>query len=105
MGVEWSYAEGEKILQIQRKNWAHESSHQLPSDLGRGLAGYQPSGGIDGLPYYSIALFRCGKKKPWISIDFVRVVRGRDAVQDMFDFMRIAEKRFGEIHKCEPRPS
>lgn len=105
LGAEWSYVEGERILRTQQKNWAHQSSHQLPPELGRGLAGYQESGGLDGRPNYVIALFRCGKKKPWISIDFVRVVRGRDAVQDMFDFMRIAEKRFGEIHKCTPRPS
>ncbi|MFB4305909.1 hypothetical protein [Actinomadura sp. GTD37] len=104
LAVEWSYEDGEKILRTQRNNWSNESHYQLPSDLGRGLAGYQPSGGLDGRPYYVIALFRCGKKKPWISIDFVRVVRGRDAVQDMFDFIRIAEKRFGEIHKCTPRP-
>lgn len=105
LGLEWSYEEGEKILRIQRQNWANQSHHQIPPALGRGLAGYQASGGLDGLPNYVIALFRCGKKKPWISIGFVRVVRGRDAVQDMFDFMRIAEKRFGEIHKCTPRPS
>ncbi len=105
LGVEWSYQDGEKILQIQNENWAQESPHPLPAELGRGLAGVQPSGGLDGLPNYVIALFRCGKKKPWISIDFAPVVRGRDAVQDMFDFMRIAEKPFGEIHKCTPRPA
>lgn len=105
LGVEWSYNGGEEILRTQRENWAHESPHQLPAELGRGLAGYRPAGGLDGLPNFVIALFRCGKKRPWISIDFVPVVRGRDAVQDMFEFMRIAEKRFGEIHKCTPRPA
>ena len=105
LGIEWSYNGGEEILRTQRKNWAHGAARQLPSELGRGLAGYRSSGGLDGLPNYVVAVFKCGRKKPWISIDFVNVVRGRDAVQDMVDFMRIAEKRFGEIHKCEPRPS
>ncbi|MGW5412091.1 hypothetical protein [Actinomadura geliboluensis] len=105
LGLEWSYKDGEEILRTQRNNWAHKSSQRLPVELGRGLAGYDPSGGLTGLPNYVIALFRCGQKKAWISIDFARVVRGRDAVQDMFDFMRIAEKRFGEIHKCTPRAS
>jgi hypothetical protein len=105
LGVEWSYEDGEKILRTQRDNWAHESPHQLPADLGSGLAAKLPGNGLDGRPNYVIAVFKCGKKRPWISIDFSPVVRGRDAVQDMFDFMRIAEKRFGEIHKCEPRPS
>ncbi|SNT59943.1 hypothetical protein SAMN05443665_10551 [Actinomadura meyerae] len=105
LGVQWSYNQGEKILRTQWANWAHKSHYKIPTELGRGLAGYDPSGGLDGLPNYVFALFRCRHKKLWISIDFARVVRGRDAVQDMFDFMRIAEKRFGEIHKCTPRPS
>ncbi|MFF4242145.1 hypothetical protein ACFYYL_40290 [Actinomadura geliboluensis] len=105
LGIEWSTSDGEYILRTQRENWAEESSHQLPVELGRGLAGYRPSGGLTGLPNYVMALFRCGNKKPWISINFVSVVRGRDAVQDMFDFMRIAEKRFGDLHKCTPRAS
>ncbi|QKW39110.1 hypothetical protein HUT06_38020 [Actinomadura sp. NAK00032] len=105
LGLEWSYMEGEEILRTQRGSWAHKSSQQIPAEMGRGLAGYDPSGGLTGLPNYVIALFRCGHKEVWISIDFARVARGRDAVQDMFDFMRIAQKRFGELHKCTPRPS
>ncbi|MFG2017400.1 hypothetical protein [Actinomadura geliboluensis] len=105
LGLEWSYKDGEEILHTQRENWTHKSSQQIPAEMGRGLAGHDPSGGLTGLPNYVIALFRCGRKKVWISINFARVARGRDAVQDMFDFMRIAEKRFGELHKCTPRAS
>jgi len=105
LGLAWSYIDGEGTIRFQRKKWADNTTHRLPSELGEGLAVVIPTAGAIVRPNYVIALFRCGKKRPWISIDFAPVVRGRDAVQDMFDFMRIAEKRFGEIHKCTPRPS
>ncbi|QKW39111.1 hypothetical protein HUT06_38025 [Actinomadura sp. NAK00032] len=105
LGVHWSYKDGLDVLRRQQKLWADDSPHPLPRELGTGLAVIRPTFGADPRPNYVIALFKCGQKKAWISIDFARVVRGRDAVQDMFDFMRIAEKRFGELHKCTPRPS
>lgn len=105
LGLDWSYQDGANAIQLQRQNWKQESPRSLPADLGEGLAIVRPTAGAEARPNFVIALFRCGEKRPWISIDFVSVVRGRDAVQDMFDFMRIAEKRFGEIHKCTPRPS
>lgn len=105
LGLTWSYLNGEKTIRFQREKWADDTTRRLPPDLGEGLAVVIPTAGAIARPNYVIALFRCGKKRPWISIDFAPVVRGRDAVRDMFDFMRIAEKRFGEIHKCTPRPS
>ncbi|XRQ05762.1 hypothetical protein ACN3XK_55880 [Actinomadura welshii] len=104
LGVRWSYNEGTRILQTQQENWADLSHQPLPPELGKGLAGHHRSSGPTGRPNYVIALFRCGEKRPWISIAFVSAVRGRDVVQDMFDFMRIAQQRFGEIHECTPRP-
>lgn len=105
LGLTWSYLNGERTIRFQRKKWADDTAHKLPPDLGEGLAVVIPTAGAIARPNYVIALFGCGKKRPWISIDFAPVVRGRDAVQDMFDFMRIAEKRFGEIHQCTPRAS
>lgn len=105
LGVSWEYRNGEKTVRFQERNWADSDPHKVPAELGRGLAVVIHTAGANKRPNYVIAVFKCGKKRPWISIDFAPVVRGRDAVQDMFDFMRIAEKRFGEIHKCEPRPS
>jgi hypothetical protein len=105
LGIDWSYNDGGEVVRRQQGAWKDNSPHQLPRELGDGLGVVRPTSGGNPRPNYVIALFRCGKKRPWISIDFAPVVRGRDAVQDMFDFMRIAEKRFGEIHKCTPRPS
>ncbi|MFG1850537.1 hypothetical protein ACGFJT_01745 [Actinomadura geliboluensis] len=105
LGVTWEYRNGEKTVRLQERNWADSSPHKIPAELGRGLAVVAPTAGADRRPNFVIAVFKCGEKMPWISIDFARVVRGRDAVQDMFDFMRIAEKRFGQLHKCTPRAS
>ncbi|WP_242889193.1 hypothetical protein [Actinomadura litoris] len=104
LGVRWSYNNGDNVVEEQRKGWSGTADQPIPAELGKGLA--VPTASDATLrPNYVISVFSCGKKRPWISIDFAPVVRGRDAVRDMVDFMRIAERRFGEIHKCTPRPS
>ncbi|MFD0685440.1 hypothetical protein [Actinomadura fibrosa] len=102
LGVTWSYDDGEKILRLQHEKWRDQNAHRLPAALGDGLAVVIPTAGGIARPNYVVALFKCGGRRPWISIDFAPVVRGRDAVRDMVDFMRIAERRFGELHKCTP---
>ncbi|MGI5165102.1 hypothetical protein ACQEU3_12165 [Spirillospora sp. CA-253888] len=104
LGVTWSLNDGEKVIKVQRAQSRAKLERDLPAELGDGVALLFPQSGMTPRPNFSVAMFRCGERKPWISIDFVPVVRGRDAVQDMTDFMRIAQKRFGEIHKCTPRP-
>jgi hypothetical protein len=47
-----------------------------------------------------IAVFNCGKRRPWLSIDVAPVVKGRDPMRDMTDFMRIAQERFRKAHRC-----
>lgn len=103
LGIDWSLADGEKTVRFQERKWAQETTHPLPAELGKGLAVVIPTAGGVARPNYVIAVFTCGKKKPWMSIDFAPVVRGRDAVQDMVAFMRIAERRFGVLHGCTPR--
>ncbi|PRX03399.1 UNVERIFIED_ORG: hypothetical protein CLV66_111183 [Actinomadura viridilutea] len=101
MGIHWRYGDGEEVIRRLEKSYADNGIHALPEGLGKGFA--SPAAGYPN-PNYVISLFKCGDKRPWLSIDFAPVVRGRDAVQDMFAFMRIAQKRFGELHKCTPRP-
>lgn len=98
--IEWDLEDGEEVIR-RNKPSIPRRVHQLPVDLGKGFA---TPDSITARPNYTISLFRCGDKRPWLRIDFAPVVRGRDAVQDMFAFMRIAQKRFGELHKCTPRP-
>ncbi|MEU5876298.1 hypothetical protein [Spirillospora sp. NPDC047279] len=105
LGLNWSFNNGKNVIDRQQRNGEDDSPHPLPPELGTGLAVIQPTAGADPRPNYVIALFKCGKRTPWIRIDFAPVVRGRDAVEDMVAFMRIAEKRFGQIHKCTPKPA
>lgn len=104
LGVNWSYNGGDKTVRFQQDTWSSQPAHPFPADLGKGLAVIKPTAGAIARPNYVIAVFSCGEERPWIRIDFAPVVKGRDAVRDMIDFMRIAQKRFGELHKCMPRP-
>ena len=100
LDVVWEFDGGERILTMHEQAYSDNDSHQSPADLGRGFA---ITDHVSPRTNHMIALFRCGENRPSLSIDFAPVVRGRDAVQDMFAFMRIAQKRFGEIHDCTPR--
>ena len=42
--------------------------------------------------------------EPWLSLDVSKVQDGRDYQEDLTALMRIAEKRFGVLHECEPGP-
>lgn len=101
LGIQWAYTDGDRVVRRQQKQYADNVLHSLPPDLGRGFAS---TSAARPRINYVIALFRCREKRPWLRIDFVAVVRGRDAVRDMTDLMRIAERRFGVLHKCRPGP-
>ncbi|MFI6519981.1 hypothetical protein ACIBF1_30810 [Spirillospora sp. NPDC050679] len=101
--MRWSFNGGERVVRDQRGDGDDPDRRNLPPELGDGLTALDGDT-LSSRANYVVALFRCGKARPWISLNFIDVVRGRDAVQDMTDFMRIAQKRFGEIHKCAPRP-
>ncbi|RBQ21897.1 hypothetical protein DP939_04275 [Spongiactinospora rosea] len=77
----------------------------LPADLGKGsvLLLDDPPGSVTD-PYDVVGVFRCGGVRPWINISLARVAEGRDAVRDLTELMRIAQRRYGELHGCVPRP-
>ncbi|WP_344458422.1 hypothetical protein [Actinocorallia aurantiaca] len=75
----------------------------LEESLGYGFTVYAPSHPGD-RPYYAISTFRCGQHEPWLRIDISKVQDGRDYQEDLTALMRIAEKRFGVLHECEPGP-
>ncbi|WP_255529969.1 hypothetical protein [Planomonospora sp. ID67723] len=37
-----------------------------------------------------------------IDIYLAQVAKGRDAIKDMIELMRIAQKRYGELYDCTP---
>jgi hypothetical protein len=72
----------------------------LPADLGNGMAAYLTDGLLAEQPYRVSAKFRCGNKERMIDIYLTQVAKGRDAMKDLTDLMRIAQKRYSQIHDC-----
>ncbi len=98
--VEWDVTGGRNEVTSRMKDVAVDRPSPLPSRLGFGFGVRSPSNST--LPYLAAATFGCGSRDAWIDI-FLRRVVGRDATADLTDLMRIAQKRFGEIHRCTPR--
>lgn len=100
LGIDWSFTDGNELLAQQEQNFAKFPHKILPGNLGRGFAAWDTQF-LSTRSNYVVALFKCGKKQPWLKIEFVPVVQGRDPSQDMIDFMRIAQRRFKQLHKCD----
>jgi hypothetical protein len=91
-------------LKLAHENWDQTKPTPLPAELGEGFATYAGNDMLGDRPYFVISRFSCGKKKPWIGIDLAVVTKGRDAIEDLTDLMRIAQKRYGKLHRCTPGP-
>ena len=103
LGVNWSLREGLEVVNRQSAKFHGHELGRLPDGLGHGFLVNAPSYAGD-RPYYVIAHFRCGEMEPWLSLDISKVQDGRDYQEDLTALMRIAEKRFGVLHECEPGP-
>jgi hypothetical protein len=104
LSVVWSVRDGDSTMDLARKNFGDHQLAALPSALGKGLIAY--TGRLPRTnPYYTMMLFRCGDRWPWISVDLSEVGKGRDPVSDLTQLLSIARKRYGELHKCTPKPN
>jgi hypothetical protein len=100
--VQWDVAGGRTEVTGRMKAAASGHPTPLPAKLGTGFSVYSQS--ASRLPYLITATFACVSRDAWIDI-FVRSFSpGRDVTRDLTDLMRIAQRRFGEIHRCAPRP-
>lgn len=99
----WSIRDGDNVLDTAQKNFGEHRLAELPTELGKGLISYtgRPP---QTKPFYTMMLFRCGDKRPWISIDLSEIDKGRNPVSDLTQLLSIARKRYGELHKCTPKP-
>jgi hypothetical protein len=102
IGVDWQQFDGDRILRVAHENFDNTRLASLPADLGRGLIAYTGAPPAR-MPYYSILLFRCGVKMPWIKVELSQVAKGRNVVADITMLLRVAQRRYGELHKCAPR--
>jgi hypothetical protein len=105
LALGWGSRSAAQHVDKQAKSYAHAQlkTVKLPSALGMGFT--VEDGRYEELPPYNvIAMFRCGLSQPWLSIGVRQISAGRDWRRDLVDLMRIAERRFGVLHGCTPKP-
>jgi hypothetical protein len=54
------------------------------------------------LSYLTASAFQCGSGDAWVDIFLRSISPGRDMTRDLVDLMRIAQGRFGRLHRCSP---
>jgi hypothetical protein len=90
------------VLNDRRQVYSRHGGVKLPTDLGDGLAAYLPDAPFADQPYRIVAKFRCDRREHLITIYLAQIVKGRDAIKDMTELMRIAQKRYGHLYNCTP---
>ncbi|MGN9837948.1 hypothetical protein ACTMTI_07490 [Nonomuraea sp. H19] len=90
------------VLDDRRQIYTRHGGVTLPTDLGDGLAAYLPNTPVADQPYRVSAKFLCGGKERMIDVFLAGVAKGRDAIKDLIDLMRIAQKRYGDLYDCTP---
>ena len=100
--VQWNVTGGRVIVADWTNSIASDHPTALPAQLGTGFIVYSLREAK--LPYITTAAFHCGPRDAWIQI-FVRgFSQGRDTTKGLTALMRIAERRFGALHHCTPKP-
>ncbi|MEV4834954.1 hypothetical protein AB0K05_10550 [Nonomuraea sp. NPDC049486] len=89
------------LLNGRRNIYTRHGGIILPADLGDGMAAHLTDSLLAEQPYRVSAKFTCGDKERMIDIYLTQVTKGRDAMKDLTDLMRIAQNRYAEIHNCE----
>jgi hypothetical protein len=88
------------LMDDRRKVYTRHGGVELPAELGDGMAAYLPNPPVNDQPYQASAKFRCGAMDRLIDISLPQISKGRDAMKDLTDLMRIAQKRYSQIHDC-----
>lgn len=105
LGLNWSTGNGAKTVHRMKNLYdLRFGPTKLPAVLGRGFT-VKTTAAEGERPYYVIATFQCGSIRPWLSIDILQISPGRDATKDLVDLMRLAQQRFGKLHRCVPGSS
>ncbi|MEV0630606.1 hypothetical protein [Nonomuraea wenchangensis] len=89
----------QSVIEKWMRNGEENGRVKLPQELGIGaIDSYE----VRGYPFRSAGtLFRCGNENSLITI-YVKRNPARDQDQDLIQLMRIAQRRFAEMFKCEP---
>ncbi|WP_157529903.1 hypothetical protein [Microtetraspora niveoalba] len=110
LAVDWISEQGgtarediDYLLRDRLGVYARHGGVKLPEELGTGMAAYVPDyGSVTQQPYQVTAKFRCDGKEQLLTLRLDQVAKGRDAIKDLIALMRIAQKRYGEVHECVP---
>jgi len=89
------------LLEGRRNIYTRHGGVNLPANLGEGMAAYLTDGLLAEQPYRVSAKFTCGGKERMIDIYLTQVAKGRDAMKDLTDLMRIAQHRYADLHNCD----
>lgn len=100
-GSEMSKKHLEFLIKGRRNVYTRHGGVTLPTDLGNGMAAYLGEGLLAQQPYQVSAQFTCGDKARLIDIYLTQVAKGRDAMKDLTDLMRIAQHRYADLHNCD----
>jgi hypothetical protein len=98
LGVTWDRRDGRALLARALRQVADDHPRGLPRGLGSGFLVHSPR--TSRLPYEVGALFRCGSRDVWMYLALRSVAPGRDAGGDLVGLMRVAQRRFGVVHRC-----
>ncbi|MEU7828012.1 MULTISPECIES: hypothetical protein [unclassified Nonomuraea] len=90
------------LMDDRRNVYTQHGGVKLPTDLGDGMTAHLTNSPLADQPYRTSAKFRCGGKERMIDIYLAQVAKGRDAIKDMTELMRIAQKRYGHLYNCTP---
>lgn len=90
------------LMDDRRAVFTRYGATKLPGDLGEGYAAYFPIVQAEDQHYRVVAGFSCGGKKRILDLYLAQIAKGRDGIRDMIELMRIAQKRYGRLHKCTP---
>ncbi|MEV0623314.1 hypothetical protein AB0I81_59060 [Nonomuraea sp. NPDC050404] len=107
--VNWLQADGKTgkehldfLMKDRRRLYSRHGGVALPADLGDGLVAYVASAPFAEQPYRASSRFPCDGVDRLIDIYLPQVAKGRDAIKDLIDLMRIAQTRYGKLHNCTP---
>lgn len=103
LSVTWQDFDGKNTMRLAHENFDSKRIGSLPPDIGEGLVAHTGEAPRT-RPFVSFVWFRCSDKRPWISISLSNVAKGRDPVKDLTALLRIAQQRYGKLHKCTPKP-
>lgn len=88
------------LMEDRRSTYKRHDGVKIPAELGDGMAAHVTNSPLADQPYRISAKFRCGGVERMVDIFLAEVAEGRDGIKDLIELMRIAQKRYGDLHGC-----